>query len=193
MNWKNFLSQVSETVIKSDDLLDMLKADNQSGWLGYPGVTEREIIKHEERLKTKLPPSYREFLKVSNGFKQLNTYVWDMLPADKIDWLRSFDPSFYELYSNNLETFDASDKDYFVYGEEQRSTDFRSRYLIESLAVSNWGDAAIVLLNPNVKFGEEWEAWVFIVWSYGPTRYRSFEELMKEEYASFLQLLNDSE
>src|SRR5688572_19945783 len=161
MIWTEFLSQVSESLIKSDALLDTLQIDKPYKWLGYAGISESDIIKHEERLQIKLPPSYKEFLKTSNGFKQLNTYVWDILPLDKINWLKSFDPSFYELYATeHKDSFNASDEEYFVYGENQSSTDFRSKYLIESLAVSSWGDAAIVLLNPNVKFGEEWEAWV---------------------------------
>lgn len=39
----------------------------QSGWLGYLGATEKQITQAEARLKTTLPPSYREFLKVTNG------------------------------------------------------------------------------------------------------------------------------
>jgi hypothetical protein len=193
MDWKEFLLMVSKTLISSNELLESLKESNDSTWLGYKGASENEIMNHEDRLQTTLPPSYKEFLKVSNGFKQLHSFVWDILPVENIDWIKNYDPSFYELYANNLYgSFNTSDEEYFVYGENQRSTDFRSSYLIESLVVSNWGDSSIVLLNPNVKFGEEWEVWVFTVWSYGPTRYKSFEELMQQEYASFIKLLKDN-
>ncbi|MEX6690181.1 hypothetical protein QTN47_21910 [Danxiaibacter flavus] len=63
--------------------------------------------------------------------------------------------------------------------------------MIKTLAISNWGDSAILLLNPEVKFGDEWEAWMFANWRPGADRYKSFEELMKEEYSSYLDVLND--
>jgi hypothetical protein len=194
MNWKDFLKDVSKTVIENGDLRDQFKNEIESNWLGFDGVSDEKIKIHENRLKAILPPSYKEFLKTTNGFKQLNCFVWDILPLEKIDWLRNFDESFYEQYSTEFyETFNANDEEYFIYGEEQKTTDFRSEYLIKSLTVSDWGDSAMVLLNPEVKFGDEWEAWMFAIWHLGPIRYKSFEELMKEEHSSYLELLRDRE
>jgi hypothetical protein len=193
MDWKKFLSDVSKTLLESGDLLDNFKTDGSSNWLGFQAVSEEDIQLYETRLKTKLPPSYKEFLRTTNGFKQLNCFVWDILPLQKIDWLKSFDRSFYELYACELNTFNATDEEYFIYGDDQKTTDFRSEYLIKSLAISNWGDASILLLNPEVKFGDEWEAWMFATWHLGPVRYRSFEQLMTEEYASYLDLLSGKE
>lgn len=192
MNWELFLTNVSQTFQHNDDLLEEFRI-NDFNWLGFEGVQDHEIEINENRLNTKLPPSYKEFLKASNGFKQLSCFVWNILPIGKIDWLQKFDPGLFELYSTQFkDTFDATDDEYFVYGDEQKSTDFRSTYLINSLAVSGWGDAAILLLNPQVKFGNEWEAWMFAIWHHGPVRYKSFEELMIEEYSSYLELLNDN-
>ena len=192
MNWTNFLHEVSNTLLQSEDLLHKF-SENKSEGLSFPGISETEIQTHENRLNTTLPPSYKAFLKSSNGFKQLNCFVWDILPIEKIDWLKNFDPSFYELYATEFnDAFNAGDAEYFVYGDDQECTNFRSDYLIKSLAISDWGDAAIVLLNPEVKFGEEWEAWMFATWHLGPIRYRSFEELMKEEYKSYLDLINNT-
>jgi hypothetical protein len=190
MNWKSHLSNISQTLFVGEDLLDEFKNDHLN-WLGFNGVSDSEIQFHENRLETILPLSYKEFLKVSNGFKQLSCFVWDILSIDKIDWLAKFDPTLFELYSTQFrETFNATDEEYFVYGENQETTDFRSEYLVNSLTISGWGDAAILLLNPKVKFGNEWEAWMFATWHLGPIRYRSFEELMIEEYSSYLNLLN---
>jgi hypothetical protein len=193
MNWKSLLSNVSETLLLGDDLQDEFKGEGLN-WLGYEGASEEEIANTERRLNTSLPPSYKEFLKVSNGFKQLNCFVWNILPVDKIDWLEKFEPTLFDLYSTEFkDAFNPTDEEYFVYGEKQKSTDFRSEYLINSLAVSEWGDAAMLLLNPKVKFGDEWEAWMFATWHLGPIRYKSFEELMQEEYSSYLELLHDRE
>jgi cell wall assembly regulator SMI1 len=134
MNWKSHLSDISATLAQSDDLQSEY-INNNLNWLGFDGATEAEIQRHEKRLSTSLPPSYKEFLKVSNGFKQLNCFVWNILPIDKVDWLKNFDPTLYQLYTTEFkDSFNATDKEYFVYGEEQKTTDFRSEYLVNSLA-----------------------------------------------------------
>ena len=189
MNWKEFLIDVSTTLFSNDDLLTEFREKRNSNWLGFDGVSEVELEFHEGRLNTKLPPSYREFLKASNGFLQLNSFVWNLLPIQDVQWLKQFDESFHNLYEKEFNNFNATDEEYFIYGNDQRTTDFRSEYLIKSLAISGWGDASIILLNPEVKFGDEWEAWMFAVWLLGPARYKSFEDLMKEEYSSYLDLL----
>lgn len=193
MDWTSHLIDVSRTLFQSEDLLQELKDDKQD-WLGFAGASDTEIQIQEQRLGVNLPTSYKEFLKISNGFKQLNCFIWDIFPIEKVDWLKNSDPDFYKLYSTEFAScFNATNEEYFVYGKDQRTTDFRSEYLINSLAISGWGDAAILLLNPHVKFGDEWEAWMFAVWHHGPVRYKSFEELMKEEYSSYLELLEKGE
>lgn len=188
MDWQSILRQISTSLIQNGDLNDEFK-DSSFDWLGAKGTSDSEMEFHEKRLNATLPPSYKEFLKVSNGFKQLNTFVWNILPVDQIDWLKKFDPDLYELYTIDFkDDFSASDEEYFVYGDEQKTTDFRSEYLANSLAISGWGDASILLLNPNVKFGREWEAWMFATWHLGPVRYKSFEELVLGEYSSYLDL-----
>lgn len=190
MNWNALLNNISQTLLANNDLLEKFKSEKIT-WLGFECASEHEIQHQEIRLKAELPPSYKEFLKVSNGFKQLNCFIWNILSKDKIDWLEKFDPSFFKLYSTEFkDAFNATDEEYFVYGDEQKMTNFRSEYLLNSLAISEWGDAAILLLNPKVKFGDEWEAWMFAVWHHGPVRYKSFGDLIQGEYSSYMELLN---
>lgn len=191
MNWKIFLDDVSKTIINSDDLLNEYKEEPPLDWLGYTPVSDQDIQKHEARLQTTLPPSYKSFLKETNGFRQLSGFTGDIMPLDKIDWLKNFDPNFYKLYAEEFNNLTISDEEYFVYGEEQETVNFRSEYLIKTLAISGWYDSAILLLNPEVKFGDEWEAWMFANWYPGAVRCKSFEELMKEEYSSYLELRNN--
>lgn len=42
-----------------------------AGWLGEPGATDAEITVAEQRLGMRLPPSYRAFLKQTNGFDHI--------------------------------------------------------------------------------------------------------------------------
>lgn len=191
MNWKDFLTDVSKTVMGSTDLLEEFSVEDDQKWLGYSPASDTDIKKSEARLATTLPPSYKAFLKESNGFKQLSCFTWNILPVEKVDWLKYFDTEFHNLYATEFNDFNVTDEVYFTYGETQKSVDFRSEYLTKTLAISGWGDSAILLLNPEVKFGDEWEAWMFANWYPGATRYKSFEELMITEYADYLRLLND--
>lgn len=60
--------------------------------------------------------------------------------------------------------------------------------LLHSLSrsiLSDRGDAAILLLNPEVVFEDgEWEAWYFATWLPGAMRFRSFADLMRYEAQS---------
>lgn len=192
MDWKTFLDDVSKTLFKSEDLLDEL-LNTTSTWLGFDGTSDDIIRMHEKRLGTLLPPSYKSFLKTSNGFKQLSCFAWDIWPVEKIDWLRNVDPELIEIWcSFDDEESVITDEEYFVYDKNQHLP-FRSIYLKKCLAISGPGDATILLLNPEIKFGEEWEAWMFAPWNLGPTRYQSFEKLMVEEYTSYLELRSDEQ
>jgi hypothetical protein len=59
-----------------------------SGWLGYPAATQKQITKLECRLGRELPRSYRDFLEVSNGFRQPSMLVWRLLAAEEVEWFR---------------------------------------------------------------------------------------------------------
>ncbi len=161
-------------------------------WLGFEPATLADISKAEERLQIKLPPSYKEFLLASNGFKQISCFIWDLMPADRINWIDNVDPDFANLFRTEFkEDFIISDKEYYDYTDKQHSSNFRDEYLVNTLAVSGWGDSAIVLLNPLVKFGEEWEAWIYANWYPGARRFKSFEELMMHEHQSYLRLRSE--
>jgi hypothetical protein len=78
-------------------------------------------------------------------------------------------------------------EEYFVYGEAQDCSKLRVEYLQTVLEISDLGDSAIYLLNPQVITEDgEWEAWFFCKWLPGADRYRSFREMMQTEYKNFL-------
>lgn len=213
-NWSDFLQRWSQEIQES--------AQKQSGpccedpekekWLGYPGATEEQIIQVETRLKTSLPPSYRDFLKVSNGWRQMTPFIYRVWSVEEIDW-------FYSRHQTWIETFVArqlksqhdssrngasangvsangayrnppiSDSDYFLYGAAQDCSKIRYEYLQTALEISDKGDSSIYLLNPQVKTSDgEWEAWFFGDWLPGADRYPSFRDMMEAEYANFLEM-----
>ena len=65
-----------------------------SGWLGTPGANEAQIGAVEQRLNTTLPPSYRAFLKRTNGWPVTpmgaDSPLW---PVAEIDWLMQKSPA----------------------------------------------------------------------------------------------------
>jgi hypothetical protein len=60
--------------------------------LGFPGAAEAELLVAKARLGCPLPPSYREFLKCTNGLRQPLEFVPvrgdDFWSVQEIDWFR---------------------------------------------------------------------------------------------------------
>jgi cell wall assembly regulator SMI1 len=152
----------------------------EAGWLGEPGATEEMIDATERRLGVPLPPSYRQFLAESNGFRQLSPFIWKLFGTAQVDWFRQRNTEWIEAYQI------ADD----ISPEEHRHATldsglWRAAYLWSCLQISEEGDSAVVLLNPEVVTPEgEWEAWFFANWVPGVERYRSFREYMEHELKS---------
>lgn len=196
-SWQQFLTQWSKDVLTSSELAQGLPAEvRASGWLGYPGATEAQIAQVEARLKTTLPPSYRKFLKVTNGWwMTTGTYQSKLWSTEEIEWLAVRRPDLIEGWmvgreiGNQIhgESEPIPNEVYFVYGEEQDSYWFRDEYLHTALEISDYCDG-IYLLNPQTTTPEgEWEAWRFAPWL-GAVRYRSFWKMMQDEHQEFLRL-----
>ncbi|MFP4135406.1 MAG: SMI1/KNR4 family protein [Halothece sp.] len=178
-NWRSLLTELSSQIIREEE--DLPSAMVEAQWLGYSGATEEQLLKAESRLGIKLPHSYREFLKVSNGFGMWNDPdpCFHLLPIEAVDWLVSTYPTAPEDWDD----FDVSDEDYFVYGWEQDCVEFRAQYLKTSLQISNeYIDTAIALLNPEISLQEgEWEAWCLDSKLPGANRYQTFWDFMQQE------------
>jgi hypothetical protein len=185
-DWLSFLKQWNDEMLGSS-LAEQLPQDiRESGWLGIPPATDSEIADVERKLKIALPPSYREFLKVSNGWRQTTFAIERVFGTKEICWFRKKHRDWIAAYapppaSESRE--EISDSEYFSYENPEV---FRYSHLKETLQISEVGDSAVYLLNPQVitKDGE-WEAWFFANWIPGVRRFRSFIEMMQAEYSSF--------
>jgi SMI1 / KNR4 family (SUKH-1) len=212
-NWESFLRQWSrELLVAMGEGHDAMSPEIwASGWLGYPQATETQITHAETRLGRALPPSYREFLKVTNGWRQTTPFIHRLWSTEEIswfttrhaDWIASFTEKYArQNYRSNAthraatngssassEILEVTDNSYFVYGDQQDCMNFRVEYLQTALEISEKGDSSIYLLNPQVINAHgEWEAWFFGDWLPGADRYRSFQEMMQAEYRNFLEL-----
>jgi hypothetical protein len=207
-DWYKFLGQWSQELISNSKYaIHLPKAVKESGWLGFPGASEEQINQLEDRLQISLPPSYREFLKVSNGWRQTTPFIYRIWSVDEVDWfsqrhldwIQSFSEKHLRNYhekslenknqNGSLQGLNISDSEYFLYGEAQDCSKIRLRYLSSSLEISEKGESAIYLLNPEVIASNgEWEAWFFGDWLPGADRYVSFQEMMEAEYKNFIEM-----
>ncbi len=197
-DWKPFLLEFSRDILADEDMRSSLPGEVvASGWLGFPGATENELAEAEARLGVKLPPSYREFLSVTNGWVGMGAFIERMWSASEIEWYRVRNQQAIDAWTMGMGLGQGGaiveptvpDRDYFVYGEGQDSAYLRTEYLSSALEISDWGDSAILLLNPRIVTPDgEWEAWFHASWLPGANRYRSFWEMMHEEHAAFLEM-----
>ncbi len=195
-DWRSFLSQFSKELLADPQFRAASPIEAiASGWLGFPGASEAQLADAEARLGTRLPPSYRQFLGTTNGWLTLGHFINNIWPIEKVDWFRvrnqwAIDAwQLGENYYSSAPTTRPSvpDEKYFIYGADQDPAYLRSEYLHTALEISDWGDSAILLLNPQVVFDDgEWEAWFHANWLPGARRYRSFLALMQDEYQAYL-------
>lgn len=174
-DWPHILERFSHALVR-DPYYSLELPDEvvEAGWLGYPGADEDAISAAEQRLGLKFPPSYRSFLKTSNGFRHAG--VRDLFRVEQVMYVDELIPGL-----AGVSDYEVSDEDYFVYGPEQESVNMRNEYLPRCMAVSSNYDGEMYLLNPAVNFGDEWEAWLLSHRLPGANRYKSFWELMQEE------------
>jgi SMI1/KNR4 family protein SUKH-1/HEAT repeat protein len=140
----------------------------ESGWLGYPGASEEQIAGAEQRLGTILPPSYREFLRVTNGWRRTSPFIEQIWPAEQI------------------KPFAVENQEWIDIWREVDAESPEARYLPSAVQISEVGDAAVYLLMPELASEDnECEAWFLASWQGTAVRYKSFWDLMQAEYTSF--------
>lgn len=197
-NWSAFLTQWSQDILNREQAINdtqTIRKRRQQNWLGYPGATDEQIKATEARLGKKLPPSYRAFLKVSNGWQETTPFIQNLGSTEDISWFATQYPDWLNQWMRRYRVAPASpvngaaaalpvsDHQYFVYGDAQDCRKLRVNYLKKALAISAASDASIYLLNPEVVTEEgEWEAWFLADWLPGADRYPSFQSLMEAEY-----------
>jgi cell wall assembly regulator SMI1 len=185
--WGKLLAEISCAQLADRDLaVTMPDHKLSSGWLGENGATEEEIASAEHRLGVRLPPSYRAFLAESNGFDDIGPFIYRLYNAAEIEWFRVRDPQWVEIWQND-DYPDASREEHLA--DPLNCVVFRRAYLSSCLQISDVGDSAVVLLNPEVVNGEgEWETWFFSNWGPGAERYPSFRAYVESELESIKRM-----
>ncbi|WP_030511500.1 SMI1/KNR4 family protein [Microbispora rosea] len=137
-------------------------------WLGCPPATEDEVQALEARLGCVLPPSFREFLLVTNGWRHAGNFVWSLRGTEEIGWLTDLEPMWAETWVD-------------------REVKYEDPAAARSLLISLRADAGVVYLDPgDVDERGEWAAYDVFSWrARGPERHGSFHEKMYHFYAEF--------
>lgn len=184
-DWSVFLRDWSRELIAGSAIAGKLPADvKASGWLGFAGASEAEIAAAEARLGKALPPSYRSFLKVTNGWRMTGLFIDRLWGTGDIEWFRVRHAEWIADWN-----FGASYYPPRTPQEALRDLDSDGHYLPSVLEISDVGDSAIYLLNPQIVAADgEWQAWFFSNWNPGASRYRSFQEMMVAERKTFLDV-----
>lgn len=184
-SWRPLLHGLSRNIVSDPDLMPRVTAaELEAGFVGREGAAPHEVAEAERRLGTSLPRSYREFLLASNGWGVLSHAIWRLWSTAELEWFKTRNQRWIDIWTkprrDGRPRPDVPDEDYFVYGPSQESYNIRERYLPSMLEISDKGDAAVLLLNPEVVSQDgEWEAWFFASWLNGAMRFPSFADLMQ--------------
>ena len=190
--WMAFLTEFNRELLSYEEVVqDAAPEDLKKGWLGFHGVDVAEMIATERRLGIRLPPSYREFLKASNGWRYPSISISYLRPLNKLALFHEQNQEWIDAFVRpSADLPRIPDEDYFVYGKKQDCVKFRPEYLQTAWQVSDVDDSAVVLLNPQVVTPEgEWETWLFANWLPGAVRYRSFGEWLAQERVTCCKML----
>jgi hypothetical protein len=176
--WRPFLKRWSEEWVAAktaahdpEDEEPLDETVVRDCWLGFGPASAEEISAAEARLGVSLPPSLREFLAVTNGWRDAGEFIYRLAGAAEVGWLRDMD----SFWISDLQIF-----------EESGENDMLRR----ALQVSLEGDCAVMFLDPgDVDADGEWAGYWMASWTgEGPERYGSFYDLMYAQYASFHSL-----
>jgi hypothetical protein len=153
----------------------------------FPPATEEAIATAEHRLGTALTPTYKDFLRVSNGWLTVSSRI---LPVEAIAWLRDKSPAWVEDFGTETDSdADQSMREHLVYGSQQYPPRYRRAYVKECLQISDRLAEinCVLLLNPALVFETgECEAWFLAAWLPGARRFQSFHAFMGLDESSGL-------
>ncbi|WP_190197473.1 SMI1/KNR4 family protein [Streptomyces djakartensis] len=180
-DWRSFLlrwsgewadSLTDDEVRNEDD-----EGARQARWLGFPPASEELISAMEERLGRRMPPSYREFLKVSDGWRHAGGFVWLLAGTRDAHW-----------HDNESGLADMAEE----YLDEDAGPGGRREADLwrEGLQLDAESDATYVLLDPgDVDEDGEWAVYTWASWrAESPERHANFLEFMRDMYREFHSL-----
>ncbi|WP_171166956.1 SMI1/KNR4 family protein [Streptomyces sp. I05A-00742] len=180
--WQPFLTRWSEEWADAcdpdDPLPDEEEAARQARWLGFAPASESRIAALEQRLGRRLPPSYRAFLEVTDGWRNAGEFVDRLAGTDKARWYK-------DIYGYG---------EFYELDEPSSSGDAAEGTMwSRALQLDVESDATTILMDPMDITGDgEWAVYCHQVWAAAPPeRYASFRAYMEAMYREFHSLRAD--
>ncbi|PJE95880.1 cell wall assembly protein [Streptomyces carminius] len=180
-DWRSFLLRWSgewaDSLPEGETRSEDDEAARRTRWLGLPPASEERITAMEERLGRRMPPSYREFLKVSDGWRHAGGFVWLLAGTESARW--------HDNASGLADMFEEYlDED--AGPEERREADLWRR----GLQLDVESDITHVLMDPeDVGEDGEWAVYTWASWrAESPERHANFLEFMRDMYREFHRL-----
>ncbi|MDQ1033981.1 hypothetical protein QFZ75_000397 [Streptomyces sp. V3I8] len=153
------------------------EAARQARWLGFSPASEERIVAMEKHLGRQVPPSYREFLKVSDGWRRAGGFVRLLAGTADARWHNN-ESGLADMFEEYLDE-DAGP-------EEQREVDIWRR----GLQLDVESDMTYVLMDPeDVDENGEWAVYTWASWlAASPERHANFIEFMRDRHREFHSL-----
>lgn len=170
-SWRALLSEMAVLAIGDEDIRAQLSAEQiERKWLGEAPATDADIYAAEERLRISLPPSYKAFLKVSNGWHWPNPFVSRVRPVAAI-------APFVEQNGDWARAFSEGSARYGAPAADDPNVDLPATIQISDFDPDK--DDAVMMLNPrSVSASGEMAGWFFGNWVPGAEVLPSFWHLM---------------
>lgn len=100
--WRDFLTGYSDDYLRlaDEEELELLDEDQRENrWLGYEAASVAAVDAAEERLGVRLPPSYRHFLLTSDGWRDPDPELYELLKVGEIGWFSESKPGLLDSWS----------------------------------------------------------------------------------------------
>lgn len=112
LSWTELLRRWSDELRQfAPDLLDALPSRGADRWVGAAPATAEQIAAAEARLGVTLPPSYREFLTITDGWPATGDFVTGIRPVGEVGWFRDLERSWFEIWRDIAVAEGLSDDD----------------------------------------------------------------------------------
>ncbi|MFE7654286.1 SMI1/KNR4 family protein [Streptomyces bottropensis] len=180
-DWRTFLLRWSEewadSLPEDETRGEDDEAAHRARWLGFPPASRERIAAMEDRLGRRLPPSYREFLAVSDGWRHAGGFVWLLAGTADARW-HDDESGLAAMYEEYLDE-DAGP-------EERLEVDIWRR----GLQLDVESDVTHVLMDPeDVDDNGEWAVYTWASWRAAPPeRHANFLEFMRAMHREFHSL-----
>ncbi len=160
----------------------------QNNWLGVAPAAAAAIKNKEKELGIELPASYIEFLKITNGFKQVSNFTGKLFSVEKIDWTKKLHPDLIEDYEDQ-EDYDSKITEEMLNDySDKNNGNWKYSDFKETIIISDWGDSTLLMLNPNSKNRKDYEVWEFGNWFPGVVRFKNFHHFIESKIESTKKL-----